>query len=223
MTGPSRLNKNEDSRYTVFIAIKFNYRPSKTSIEDSIMTLSRVKAGVDALFVKLPKSEKVLHFLILIWVLTQIISSNFMHVHPDTLWGSINFMAKFHIYSGLGLIPITIVFCYTIIKRRKLADLYPWLHGNFSQIKLDINIIRTLHLPKSHPAGLAATVEGLGLLALALALVTGSMWYLSASNCGISPLLLDIHKTSVGFIEAYFYGHGFLALLHFAQWWRSQP
>ncbi|MGF1688867.1 cytochrome b/b6 domain-containing protein [Photobacterium japonica] len=187
------------------------------------MPLSRVKKGVGALFAELPTSEKVLHGLSLVWVLLQIISSNFMHVHADTLWGNINLMAKFHVYSGLCLLPITLVFVYHVIKRRTIADMYPWLFGHFSQIKKDINVLRTLRLPESHPAGLAATVEGLGLLALLLALVTGTLWYLGASNAGTSPQLLEIHKTSVGLIEAYFYAHGAMGLLHLLQWWRTKP
>ncbi|WP_345197260.1 hypothetical protein [Kistimonas scapharcae] len=36
-----------------------------------------------------------------------------------------------------------------------------------------------------------------------------------------APLLLSIHKTSVGAIECYFYGHGGFALLHLVSWWRG--
>lgn len=186
------------------------------------MALSRVKEGIDELFADLPTSEKVLHALILIWVLAQIISSNFMHVHADTLWGSINLTAKFHAYGGLCLLPITLVFVYRVIKRRTIADMYPWLSGNVDQIKQDIKVIRSFRLPASQPAGLAATVEGLGLLALLFALVTGAMWYLVASNSGTAPQLLEIHKTAVGLIEAYFYAHGAMGMLHFIQWWRTK-
>ncbi|MFC5080641.1 hypothetical protein VTH8203_04482 [Vibrio thalassae] len=185
------------------------------------MMLSRIKEGVDTLFTNLPESEKVLHALTLFWVLVQIISSNFIHVHADTLWSSINSIAKIHIYSGLLLIPLTLVFVYKVIKRRTIGDMYPWLSGNFTQIKQDLQCLSRVELPESHPAGIAATVEGLGLLALLLALVTGTAWYLSASSTGISPELLKIHKTSVGLIETYFYGHGAMALLHFIHWWRE--
>ncbi|MCY9802576.1 cytochrome b/b6 domain-containing protein [Vibrio scophthalmi] len=186
------------------------------------MALSRVKEGVDELFADLPKSEKVLHALILVWILAQIITSNFMHVHADTLWGNINLTAKLHAYGGLCLLPITLVFVYRVIKRRTIADMYPWLSGNINQIKQDIKVISTLRLPESQPAGLAATVEGLGLLALVLALLTGAIWYLVASNSGTAPQLLEIHKTSVGLIETYFYAHGGMALLHYIHWWRNK-
>ncbi|WP_246335813.1 cytochrome b/b6 domain-containing protein [Vibrio marinisediminis] len=178
------------------------------------MALSRLKDGVDELFVKLPIAEKVLHAFVFVWVLAQIISSNFMHVHTTTLWQNINLVAKAHVYAGLLLVPITLVFCYKVLKRRKLGDMYPWLSGNFTQIKEDLKTLRSFKLVESHPSGIAATVEGLGLLALLLALVTGTLWYFSASSSGISPELLEIHKTSVGLIETYFYAHGAMAILH---------
>ncbi|HAS61182.1 MAG TPA: hypothetical protein DCS35_00610 [Vibrio sp.] len=186
------------------------------------MALSRLKEGIDELFVNLPKSEKLLHALVLFWVLAQIISSNFMHVHASTLWESINLVAKVHVYAGLLLVPITLVFFYKILKRRKLADMYPWLSGNFAQIKQDLKTLRSFKLLESHPGGVAATVEGLGLLALLLALATGALWYFNASISGTSPQLLEIHKTSVGLIETYFYAHGAMAILHYIHWWRSK-
>ncbi len=186
------------------------------------MSLSRIKQGIEELFANLPHAEKALHALVLIWVLTQIISSNFMHVHADTIWSSVNQVAKLHVYGGLLLLPISLLFIYKVLKRRTIVDMYPWLSGNFSQIKADIQTLRQFTLPKTHPAGLAATVEGLGLLALLLALVTGTLWYIVASSSGIAPTLLSIHKTSVGLIETYFYAHGAMALLHYIQWWRTQ-
>ena len=186
------------------------------------MALSRVKEGVDELFAALPKSEKVLHALILIWVLVQIITSNFMHVHTTTQWDTINLVAKYHVYAGLLLVPIALVFFYKILMRRKIADMYPWLCGNFTQIKKDIKTLCSFKLLEPHPSGVAATVEGLGLLALLLALVTGAAWYIGASTSGTSPDLLEIHKTSVGLIETYFYAHGGMALLHYIHWWRNK-
>ncbi|WP_232055236.1 hypothetical protein [Vibrio taketomensis] len=91
----------------------------------------------------------------------------------------INQVAKLHVYGGLLLLPISLLFIYKALKRRTIADMYPWLSGNFSQIKADIQTLRQFTLPKTHPAGLAATVEGLG-LRLLLALVTGTLWYIVA-------------------------------------------
>lgn len=184
--------------------------------------VSRITEGFNALFENLPKSEKILHLLILIWVLAQIISSSFMHVHPDTSWNSINTISQFHMYSGLILLPITLIFMAVVIRRRKLSDIYPWLYKNIDVIREDIKTLLTFQLPKARPGGLAATIEGLGLLALLLALVTGCLWYAAASTGDMSALLLEIHKTSVGLIETYFYAHGLFGLLHLVKWWRSR-
>ncbi len=181
----------------------------------------KFKQGFNAIFERLPTAEKLLHLLIVVWILVQIIISNFMHVHGDTQWADVNLVSQIHAYGGLLLIPITLIFCWKIIKRRTMSDIYPWLYKDFRGIKSDIEVLRTFRLPEPHPGGLAAMIEGLGLLALLLALATGSIWYAFVSNGDLSPTLLDIHKTSVGLIEAYFYGHGLFGLLHFIAWWRS--
>ncbi|OCH27747.1 hypothetical protein A6E13_08350 [Aliivibrio fischeri] len=183
---------------------------------------SQLKEGVNVLFERLPLSEKILHLLVLLWVLMQIITSNFMHVHSDTRWADINVVSYVHAYGGLLLFPITLLFLWKIIKRRKVSDIYPWLHKDISEVKKGIKTLSTFRLPEVRPGGLAAVIEGLGLLALLLALVTGALWYIMASNGNISPQLLEIHKTSVGLIEIYFYGHGLFGLLHLVVWWRCQ-
>ncbi len=95
------------------------------------------------------------------------------------------------------------VFFVVVLSRRKVTDLYPWLSGNFGRIIEDIKVLRTFKLPEARPAGLAATIEGLGLLALLLAAVTGTLWMISfLSNNTSDPDFLAIHKTAVGAIEA---------------------
>ena len=177
--------------------------------------------GIAVLFAHLPSAEKTLHFIVIFWVLWQLISSSLMHVDGDTLWPQIELLAKIHAFSGVGLMVIALVFFIKVVTRRKLTDLYPWLYRNFSVIKADLYCLARLQLPEPKPAGLAATVEGLGLLALLLAVCSGFIWLLVAYFYGSAALLLDVHKTSVGAIEAYFYAHGGLAILHFIVWWRK--
>lgn len=145
-----------------------------------------------------------------------------MDVNSDTPWSGVNFMTLFHAYSGLMLFVISLIFIVKIFNRRKVVDMYPWIYKNYDGIKTDIKTLTRLQLPKPNPAGLAATIEGLGLLALLLALLTGGLWYITTSNGSASPLLLEIHTTSVGLIEVYFYGHGLFGLLHLVQWCRAQ-
>ncbi len=182
---------------------------------------SKLKLGLESLFAPLPKIEKYLHFSVLFWVLLQLLSSGLMHVHGDTPLAKISDLAFIHIYSGLALLPVSLLFAAKVIMRRQYQDLYPWLSGQYQVIKDDINSLLRLELPEAKPSGLAATVEGLGILALILAVATGSVWYLTVLMSGPNEWLLSIHKLSVTFIQIYFFGHALFAMLHFAYWWRQ--
>lgn len=184
---------------------------------------SKLKQGLSALFSTLPTIEKFLHAIVLLGVVWQLLSSAFMHVHGDTLQQNISAMSFLHIYGGLILLPWALVFVLKVLIRRQLADLYPWLSGRFDVIKQDVESIINLDMPETRPAGLAACIEGLGLLALLLALATGGGWYWFLNMYGPNELLLSIHKLSVTFIQIYFFGHGAAAVLHLIVWWRGQP
>ncbi|MDD1793185.1 hypothetical protein L4D06_05745 [Enterovibrio makurazakiensis] len=177
--------------------------------------------GLSYLFSQLPKSEKWLHMLTMTWVIYQIATSFGMHVHGDTTHTQITLVDELHMYGGLGLMFVSLIFFIVVINRRHLSDLYPWAYGRFAAIQQDIRALVKWHLPEPQHGGLAATVEGLGLLALFLAIFTGSWWFvLFAKGSTLAPDFLSIHKAAVGAIEAYIYGHGLFALLHLATWWR---
>ena len=191
--------------------------------QDHQHIIQKARKGVSFLFIHLPKTEKWLHVLVLSWVLWQLLLSFGMHVHANTPLAAITVIDKLHIYGGLGLLVLTVIFFSIVISRRKVADLYPWLSGNLTGLKADISTLLSRKLPEAAPGGLAATIEGLGLLALLLAVFTGLLWYSAISlGLSISPDLLAIHKTSVGAIEVYFYGHGTFAFLHLLTWWLAK-
>lgn len=175
----------------------------------------KIKRAISALFAKLPFAEQCLHAAVIIWVLTQFISSAFMTVKGEMPIDQLAWFNFIHIYSGAGLFVLALIFSAVVIKRRKLMDLYPWAFGRTKIIKADIKTLCAFKLPKARAAGLAASIEGLGILALWLALVTGALWYLYSTTYGPSPLLLNAHRLLVTFIQVYFIGHGAMALLHF--------
>lgn len=187
----------------------------------TLMSDKRFGSGISFLFSKLPHSEAILHAFVMTTVLLQLLSSFFMHVHATTPLATLSAIDWYHVYAGLGLLLLTPVFMALMLKRRHWRDLYPWLGGNLSQIKADICSLLDRQLPEAKPAGLAATVEGLGLLALFLALISGTVWLLAMlQGWSDAPDLLKLHKALVGLIEAYVYGHGGFALLHLIVWWR---
>ncbi|WP_419833005.1 hypothetical protein [Endozoicomonas atrinae] len=178
--------------------------------------------GLSFLFCHLPRSEKWFHALVMSWVIWQLATSLGMHIHGNTLSPQFTTIDKLHIYGGAALFLPAVIFFVIAIHRRQVADLYPWLKGNLSQLKEDVETLVSLKLPEASPGGLAATIEGLGLLALLLAVITGLLWFITITFISpTAPTLLEIHKTSVGAIEWYFYGHGSFALLHLLSWWRG--
>ncbi|WP_325894384.1 hypothetical protein [Grimontia sp. NTOU-MAR1] len=177
--------------------------------------------GLSFLFARLPSAEKWLHFTTLSWVLFQLLTSAGMHVINESTVYHLTLIDHVHMYGGVGLLLFSMVFFVTVINRRPITDLYPWLFGNIKRIKADIRIMKSGRLPSPKPGGLAAAVEGLGLLALILAAVTGAIWAIAMLNENpLSPDFLAIHKISVTAIEAYVWGHGLFALFHLILWWR---
>ncbi len=178
--------------------------------------------GISFIFRQLPATERWLHALVMLWVVWQLVTSLGMHIHGNTTAAQYSIIGWLHIYGGMGLFLPAVTFFAIVLYRRRVNDLFPWLKGNLGQITADLKMLKSLKLPKANAGGLAATVEGLGLLALLLALCTGLLWFIvSTISSASAPLLLEIHKTSVGAIELYFYGHGAFALLHFIVWWRG--
>ncbi|MCF1426855.1 MAG: hypothetical protein LPH19_02495 [Shewanella sp.] len=180
------------------------------------MSESKLSRGINDLFSGLPPLKKWRHGLILTAVILQIISSSFMHIHADTLPSSFGALDWYHIVVGLGLLLLVPVFMGILLKRRTCRVLYPWLAGSFNVIKEDIHTLQTLTLPPFRSAGLAACVEGLGLLALLLAALSGTLWFIGMRQGSSEAAdLLNLHKNLIGLIETYIYGHGGFALLHF--------
>lgn len=69
------------------------------------------------------------------------------------------------------------------------------------------------------PRGLASTVEGLGLGALLLVVLSGTLWFvLWILDSPYAYDVMQAHKSLTGLIEVYILGHGFMAILHFISW-----
>lgn len=165
------------------------------------------------------------HCLILFLVITQIIISNWMSVSKNGVIpteGIEFYFTWLHIAVGFSLLFLATILIYVCFSNRGLRYFYPYLWGDFSQIKNDINSLLHLKLPDSTPKGLATSIQGLGLGALALVILSGITWFiLWWQNSSLAPEARNLHKTLTGLIEAYIIGHGFMGLLHFILWRRT--
>ncbi|WP_318591349.1 hypothetical protein, partial [Enterobacter kobei] len=84
----------------------------------------------------------------------------------------------------------------------------------------------SFRLPEAHAGGIAALVQGLGVLALLGVALCGGFWFALNTALGTSPVLtetvLHVHKFLTVFIETYFWAHGAMGLLHIFLTVRSQ-
>jgi hypothetical protein len=165
-----------------------------------------------------PPAVRFLHIIILCLVLSQITVSNFMGFSAD---GAIStkplehYATWIHICTGLSLLPIALVFICIELKRHGMKYFFPYLYGNFFQIKKDLQQLKRFELPEANPYGMAAIVQGLGFGALALVILSGSGWFLSwiyGEPWANSVKALHISLTVL--IEAYVIGHGAMGILH---------
>ncbi len=167
-----------------------------------------------------------LHYSILIFVLMQIFISNFIEVSDDGVISQ-NFVENYatwmHIIIGLALLLLAIVFIIIELKKHGGSYFYPYLFGDLSQLKFDINILKKLALPEAAPGGLAAIIQGLGLGALILVTFSGTTWFLLwSSGSSLANDVKEVHELLTGLIEAYIIGHGSIGLLHIFITYRIQ-
>lgn len=161
---------------------------------------------------------RVLHYAILLLVLIQIVVSNFAEISDDGVISHniIEFYGTWtHISTGLFLVFLAIVFIIAELNKHGFQYFYPYLSGNFSQLKLDIKKLKSLDMPDVSPGGMAAIVQGLGLCALFLVVSSGAIWFLLWSyDSSLAGDAQEVHELFTGLIEAYVIGHGSIGLLH---------
>jgi cytochrome b561 len=165
-----------------------------------------------------PPVVRFLHIIILCLVLSQIIISNFMGFNDN---GEVSkkiveyYGTWIHIGTGLTLLPLTFVFIYIELKRHGIKYFFPYFYGDFSQLKKDLQQLKKIELPEPDAYGIAAIVQGLGLGALTLVVLSGFTWFLSwIYMAPWAESIKELHKLLTGLIEAYVVGHGGMGVLH---------
>jgi len=159
-----------------------------------------------------------LHYLILFFVLLQIVISNFIEVTDEGLVSHdvIEYYATWaHIGIGLSLLLLVIVFITVELSKHGFSYFYPYLSGDIAQLKLDISQLKLFKIPDLAPKGLAAIVQGLGLGAALLVVLSGTAWFiLWLLDSPLNNDIKEIHQLLTGLIEAYVVAHGGMGLLH---------
>jgi cytochrome b561 len=159
-----------------------------------------------------------LHIIILCLVLSQIIVSNFMGFadNDEVSRQTIAYYGTWiHIYTGLSLFLIMLLFIFMELKHHGIKYFFPYLFGDFSHLKKDLQLLKQFKIPEPNAYGIATIVQGLGLSALTLVVSSGLTWflvwiYLTPWADGIK----ELHELLTGLIEAYVIGHGGMGILH---------
>lgn len=173
-----------------------------------------------------PPMVRILHIVILCLVLSQIMVSNFMGFTAN---GEVSrkifqyYGTWTHITTGISLFPIAFVFILIELTRRGVKYFFPYLYGDFSQLKNDLRRLIRLKLPEQSAGGLAAIVQGLGFGALSLVIFSGLIWfffwiYITPWAHGFK----EVHEFLTGLIEAYVIGHGGMGIVHIFYQWMKQ-
>ena len=83
-----------------------------------------------------------------------------------------------HITTGLALLILSAILIVYCIMLRGLRHYFPYLRGDTAQIRRDVRTLLNRRLPDASPRGLAASVQGLGLGAVALVVLSGAGWFM---------------------------------------------
>ena len=164
-----------------------------------------------------PPLTRILHALVVLGVGVQILTGLVFASLPAPADHTV---LPWHVWPGLVTLVLALVLTAHSLATRGLRRFFPYLWGDFKQIRVDLDAIRARKLVAPRPGGLATAVQGLGLGALLLATGSGGLWLL-CSRLGLPDFAhaaRSAHQGLVLLLELYCLGHGGMALLHFAVW-----
>ncbi len=143
--------------------------------------------------------------LIMVQLLTQLFHLGMVHIMVGLVLSML----------GLGLVACG-------LGMRGPRNYFPYLWGDMGQLTKDVAAIRSgkLIIPP-RPKGLACVVQGLGMGALSMALLSGLWWFRTWQMGHASQTAASVHNVFTWLLVAYAVGHGGMALGHFGFWKRN--
>lgn len=168
---------------------------------------------------------RALHISVALLILSQIVNSNLTEREALSEHSFVSLVTWFHIISGFMLILLGITLLVWMLTQRGFRWYFAWVTLDLSGIKTDLLQLARLKLPEAGKGGIAATIQGLGVISLLLVAVSGGMWFMANSLLGLpvetARYYLHWHKFLTTFIEMFFYAHGAMGLLHMLLSWED--
>jgi hypothetical protein len=169
---------------------------------------------------------RVLHIIVAVLVLLQIVNSNLTDRGALNNFSLTGVVTWFHVISGLALIVLGIIMLGWMLKQRGFRYYFAWLALDFKGVIEDVRVLFSFRLPEAHTGGIAAIIQGLGVLALLGVALCGGLWFalntLYGPSSALAESVLHFHKFLTVFIETYFWAHGAMGLIHIFLTVRSQ-
>jgi cytochrome b561 len=161
---------------------------------------------------------RVLHLLLLVAVLTQLISSQF--IERPLPGDAPSVIYSLHEYVGLGTFVVVFAFwSWTLIRQgeTKFGRLFPWLSPRRLRDVVSDTLGQLHRLSRGDfsdrsSGAMASSVHGLGLLVMTGMAVTGSAYFFLSGT--LAHTALSLHSLMANLVWAYLVGHSTLAALH---------
>lgn len=160
-----------------------------------------------------PVGIRVLHALVTLGVLLQMLSSAFMHRGNLSAW--------YHMREGLVVSLLGLAFIGYTLSRHGVKHFFPYAWGEWDLLARDLRGCREGRLPAPRPGGLDAAIQGVGLVALLGAGLSGSLWFCFGLSGVAGRIALGVHGVCGSLLVGYVCVHGLLGALRFAAWQRN--
>ncbi len=169
-------------------------------------------------------ATRVLHVLILLTVMHQLLTSQFIRMplpgsSPSTLFA-------LHEYLGMGGLGLVMLFwLWTLVRHgeTKLGRLIPWFSPRrigavLADLRAHLQMMIAVARGRSEPqidsdGAMASAVHGLGLLVLTAMTVTGTVFFFTR-GAPVAHQALELHRVVSKLMWAYLIGHAGIAALH---------
>ncbi|NDO83921.1 hypothetical protein CJP72_25255 [Citrobacter sp. NCU1] len=169
---------------------------------------------------------RVLHIVVAVLVMVQIINSNLTEREAMGQLTPTGIVTWLHIISGFGLLLCSFLMLAWMMTRRSFRYYFSWMFMDFRGIVDDVRTLQKFRLPEAHSGGMAAIVQGLGVVSLLGTAACGGLWFILNTMYGpdasLTRLVLHLHKFLTVFIETYFWAHGAMGILHILMTLRVQ-
>lgn len=96
---------------------------------------------------------------------------------PDAGW-----VTRLHVWAGLAALALGAVYLAVCARGARWRMYFPWAGGQMSAVRRDVAGIFRGEVPSVEGGGLLALIEGLLLLFLLAAGLTGALWFLASGS-----------------------------------------